>query len=123
MNWKFWKKPIKDRRVWNDDWQVGDIAEALLPQDSWDFKDPWECPAKGARLTVIGLSEGVCEPSNARAYFLRFAEIDSEWATQGFRKVRPIAKKQSAIAEKILSTPNPKEIERKVKETTKDTQE
>lgn len=106
--WPFRKKPepkvpLKDIRVWNDDWKVGDTAECIVDRDGWaDTWKPWHILEKGTRLTVTGFSEEKCT-GNYVAYALHFAETKVLYPTQGFRKVRPVATEESEVVKFILN--------------------
>ena len=110
--WPFRKKltpppTILDRRDWNDDWKVGDIAECIVEADGWgDLWKPWERVPKGQRFTVAGFKESddaICEDGRCSAYFLIFAETKKTYPTQCFRKVRPVASEDSEIVTRILN--------------------
>jgi hypothetical protein len=110
MFWPFNRKkpepkpePI-DRRDWNEDWQVGDIAECIVEIGDWnETVKPWERPAKGDRLVVAGFDEGIDSGGKTLDYFLRFNGLPHGLSTRGFRKVRPIAYPE--IVERILNAP------------------
>ena len=111
MNWKFWKrkpqqpeKPI-DLRIWNEDWQIGDIAECIEEFDNWhDCMKPWDRPKKGQRLTVSNLSEDLGFQEKEIYYYLTFADWHLSLPTQCFRKVRPVGNaEESEICQKILN--------------------
>ena len=105
--WPFRKKPEpppapRDRRVWNDDWKVGDTAECVITE--WpDHVDPWKRMAHGAHFTVKSFSEGVGISQRAKYYFLHFEEIREGWSTQCFRKVRTVSAEQSEVVQQILT--------------------
>jgi hypothetical protein len=94
-----------DKRDWNDDWRVGDTAECIVDgvRASWhEAVKPWERPAFRQQLRVIGFKEGLGVDHSLR-YFLVFADWPIALPTSAFRKVRPQAKAQSEIVERILS--------------------
>ena len=105
MSWKFWKKdPPKDRRRWNEDWQVGDTAECIADFDAWhDDVPPWLRLKKGSRYVVKGFHDSVSDRYNIRAYFLVLDGLETSYTCTAFRKVRPIAKEESEIVERILN--------------------
>lgn len=108
-------EPPMDCRVWNEDWQVGDIAECVVEyKDFCQIIPPWQRPRKGQQLTVSGFSEGFGEGVNATFYFLKFSDWPIELPTQAFRKVRPVEQKQeTSISEKILTSKPAPDIVRK----------
>lgn len=104
--WPFKRKPEppappQDCRDWNEDWQIGDIAECVTKPDGWHPRvKPWERVPFGARYTVVGFSEA--RVANKLAYFLRLSGVPHGIETTAFRKVRPQAKQQSEVVERIL---------------------
>jgi hypothetical protein len=116
--WTFKKAPPPkpsppDKRVWNEDWQIGDIAECV-PCNWYERVPPWMRPKAGSRFVVRGFSEQLGSDGALR-YFLHFDELPHGLSTGAFRKVRPIANGQSEIVERILSAPAGKD---NVRETT-----
>lgn len=106
----------RDERVWNEDWQVGDIAECVSDSGDWhpDLK-PWLRLAKGSRWIVRGFSEGPTQSGDSIQYFLYLEGTPSKggYSVTAFRKVRPIAQEQTTTAQRILDAPVGPEIERK----------
>lgn len=105
--WPFRKKtrspaPPVDRRIWNEDWRIGDIAECVSDRFH-ESVEPWERPNIGDRLIVTGFSEGLGASGDKLHYFLHFAELPTAFSTNGFRKVRPVSAKNSEIATRILN--------------------
>lgn len=102
--------PPKDRRVWNEDWRVGDIAECVTT-DWHEDTVPWHKPQKGQRLTVSGFCEDL-NFSGHRAYFLEFADWPVALQTTAFRKVRPVSTSaETSIGERILKAkPGPDKV-------------
>lgn len=101
----FKKKPAPpaDRRVWNEDWQIGDTAECI--RDDWYNPPvpPWEQPRVGQHFIIAGFRESI-GTRGSLAYYLVFEGLPKEWGweTSCFRKVRPEAKEESEIVERIL---------------------
>ncbi len=105
--WPFRKKaappaPPVDRRIWNEDWRIGDVAECV--SDHWyESVKPWERPKVGDRLIVTGFSEGRDRHSGDLRYFLHFSEYRNGLSTPAFRKVRPVSTESSEIPTRILN--------------------
>ena len=111
--------PVRDGRVWNEDWKVGDTAECILPPDSGSWHDcvpPWSRPTLHQRFTVTGFTDYTHPDANIRAYMLHFKEWPTPLSCNAFRKVRTVETDVSAsesVLNKITATPG-KEVERKV---------
>ena len=118
MEWKFWKKPKpepRDKREWNEDWQVGDIAECVVADDQWCSDVPlWMRLSKGSRYTVSGLHEGAGSYGDRPLiYALALDGVRDMYATTAFRKVRPIKAEESEIIQHILNAKPGKDNVRK----------
>jgi hypothetical protein len=93
--WPFNRKPetappLIDKRGWNEDWQVGDIAECI--NDNWDFASPQD-PKVGDVLTVSGLRGDEKTKKGVVISALKFegkCQYDS-WHCKGFIKHRGIS--------------------------------
>ncbi len=100
------KREPADRRVWNDDWLVGDIAECIIGPDSslWSSAcEPWYRPQFRQQFHVVGFSDDVAAGREGLFYFLILDGWPVALPTQAFRKVRPVATEQSSIVEQILT--------------------
>lgn len=76
-----------DQRGWNDDWQVGDLAECIAA--SW-APSRVDGPKAGDRLRVSALIEGMCNDGVLRSCLgFEGKPPRAAWACQGFRKIRP----------------------------------
>lgn len=108
--------PIRDLRNWNEDWRIGDIAECVTSK--WhECVEPWNRPALGARFTVLGFKEGTGWGGRAKGYFLKLEGWPVSLSTCSFRKVRPVAAKESAVVERILTAKPGKDRVRKRERT------
>ena len=87
----------RDERGWNEDWQVGDIAECVA--DDWVRWQEFN-PKKGDILTVSRLYEGPSINGNVICSYLLFEgkPNDAGWHCIYFRKHRGVAEaiKQAA---------------------------
>lgn len=107
--WPFKKRtppppPVEDRRVWNEDWRVGDTAECIVGPDAWGPDDPpWWRAKLGERYIVTGFSEGLSSGGTSRHYFLRLEGLPRGISCTSFRKVRPVSAEDSEIGQRILS--------------------
>lgn len=83
--------PPQDKRGWNEDWQVGDLAECVLPVDQVWPDDFAENPKRGDVLRVNALVEGLDTLGEALVSGLGFEGKPARhfWAASAFRKLRP----------------------------------
>lgn len=86
--WPFRRRKIVDRRILNEDWAVGDLAECLVDPAMWGF-DSGDEPRKGAVLRVTRIEDRVASVMDVRAYFLHFEGHACCYECRGFRKIRP----------------------------------
>lgn len=85
---------INDERVWNANWEVGDLAECIF-----DFPPCWSFnPKKGDVLRVSYIRDDIATDGMTRAYFLHFYGKPAHcgWATIAFRKLKTVQEPASA---------------------------
>lgn len=113
FDWLFGRKsqpePPRDLRDWNEDWKVGDIAECIIDgvRIGWHPSiKPWNRLAYRSRWEVVGFGEGL-GVDGAVYYFLYLKDAPNTggYPTNGFRKVRPIARREESVVERILNAP------------------
>lgn len=96
-----------DLRNWNEDWQIGDVAECI--RDDWHRDTPpWSRPRIGQRFIVVGFTDDFADYTGNRHYFLHFKDCKIAWSCTAFRKVYP----DSKIVEQIMSATPGRDIVR-----------
>ena len=102
----------RDERGWNEDWQVGDIAECVA--DDWLEWQEFN-PKKGDILTVSSLYEGPTLNGEILFSYLFFEgkPNDAGWHCISFRKHRGVAEaiKQAASRGEPVHTPEREGVE------------
>lgn len=80
----------EDRRGWNEDWQIGDLAECLVSKEKWKPCRPND-PDKGEILRVNAMTEGLVIDGSFMVSALGFEGKYAGyfWAQGAFRKLRP----------------------------------
>jgi hypothetical protein len=82
----FGPPPPEDRREWNEDWRVGDLAECI--NGSW-LNDPPHSPQPPSIYRVREIDEGVTADGSAIIVALNLEGLSDWWGCTGFRKLRP----------------------------------
>ena len=104
MVWPFRRKPapMPDKRGWNEDWRVGDLA--LCVTDAWtDFIV--NAPLPGQVLTVTELREGPAVNGEGLVSGLAFEGRPFFWHCAGFRKLRPNERAARETWQALLRNP------------------
>lgn len=94
--WPFRRKskpsPPQDRRVWNEDWAPGDLAECIVDASVWTSFNAAVDPGKGDVLRVVEVREGTLIAANVLVIGLAFEGKPAGlyWECSCFRKLRPV---------------------------------
>lgn len=113
MIWPFKRKakPPRDERGWNEDWQIGDMAECVLAD--W-LSDIPQNPAIGEVRTVAALFEGQAAERPVIVSALAFEGFGAlTWHCAAFRKHKPLAADIVAAAKRgarVQDNPRPGEV-------------
>lgn len=98
------KQSVRDERNWNEDWQVGDIAECVVDFDAFhESVEPWHRPKLGQQFVVTGFSDATAAVGDVRAYFLKLEGWPVELETIAFRKLRSVTVENSEVVKRILN--------------------